>query len=133
MGFKLQIVTPDGSKFDGEIDSLIVKTDEGDVEILRGHTDYFAALGPGKAKLRSGTESRLASSSGGFISVYKGEVRLVTTTFEFADEIDLARANAAKENAERAIASAKDEKSLAILKAKLARALSRISVKESSR
>ena len=133
MGFKLQIVTPDGSKFDGEIDSLIVKTDEGDVEILRGHTDYFAALGTGKAKLRSGTESRLASASGGFISVNKGEVRLVTTTFEFADEIDLARANAAKENAERAIASAKDEKSLAILKAKLARALSRISVKESSR
>ena len=128
MGFKLQIVTPDGLKFDGEVDGLIVKTDDGDVEILRGHADYFAALGTGKAKIRTNQESRYASASGGFISVNKGEVKVVTTTFEFADEIDLARATKAKEDAERAITSAKDKKSLAVLKAKITRATSRINV-----
>ncbi len=130
MGFKLQIVTPDGMKYDGEADSLLVKTNEGDVEILRGHTDYFAPLGTGRARLRTEGKDRLASASGGFISVTRGEVKLVTTTFEFADEIDLERARLAKERAESELSRAKDERTAALFKAKLARALSRIGVAE---
>ena len=131
MGFRLTVVTPDGERFSGEVDSLTVKTDEGDVEILRGHTDYFASLGTGRARITEGGTERLASASGGFISVTRGEVKLVTTTFEFADEIDLDRALRAKEHAERELAASQDAKCAALFKAKLARALSRISVAQS--
>jgi len=127
--FTLKIVTPDGEKFSGEAKSILVRTDGGDVQILRGHADYFAPLGTGKAKitLDSGDE-RLAACSGGFISVLGGEVNLVATTFEYAEEIDIARAEDAKVKAEAAIKALSDDKLLRVAKAKLARAINRISV-----
>ena len=127
--FPIKIVTPDGEIYSGDITSLIVKTDEGDVQILAKHADYLATLGTGKAKiiLPDGTE-RTASSQGGFLSVLGGEVTLVAVTFEFKEDIDLNRALLAKENAENALSSAKDEQSERIAKAKLFRALTRINV-----
>ena len=129
--FKLNIVIPDGEKFSGEAASITVKTTEGDVQILAGHADYLAAVGTGRARLvtADGTE-KLASASGGFISVSEGEVSLVTTTFEFADQINIDRARKAKEKAENALSSNSDKASEALLKAKLARAMNRINVWE---
>ena len=128
--FHLEIVTPDGAIFDGMADSILVRTDSGDVEIMRGHADYFASLGTGRAKLVVDGNARNASASGGFISVRGGEVKLVSTTFEFADDIDLVRAKAAKEKAESAIKAATTDRELKLAKAKLARAVSRIGVAE---
>lgn len=128
--FKLKIATPDGLEFEGEVESLLVRTAEGDAEILAGHTDFLSALGTGRARIMVSGEKRFASSSGGFVSVKNGEVSMVCTTFEFADKIDINRAKAAKEKAEAALASAKDKKAEALLKAKLARAASRINVWE---
>ena len=126
--FKLSIVIPDGEKFSGEAESITVKTTGGDVQILAGHADLLAALGTGRAKLilPEGKE-RLASASGGFITVSGGEVSVVTTTFEFAEEIDIKRAERARESAERAIAAAKSETEAKCAKAKLSRALARLS------
>jgi F-type H+-transporting ATPase subunit epsilon len=126
--FHLEIVTPDGSAFDGEAESLLVRTDSGDVEILAGHADYIAALSVGRARIRTADGDRLAAISGGFLSVDKKSVKLVATTFEFADEIDVKRAAAAKENAEAAITRAKNDRELDLAKAKLARALTRLNV-----
>ena len=86
--FHLEIVTPDGLIFDGEAESLLVHTEDGDVQILRGHADYFASVAIGRAKVTAGGVSRVASCAGGFLSVEKGNVRLVAITFEYADEID---------------------------------------------
>ena len=128
--FHLTVVTPDGTKFDGNATSLTVKTDGGDVEILARHADYFASLGIGRAKIEAGGEAKFASSAGGFISVKQNEVLLVATTFEFADEIDVKRAFLAKEKAEAAISKLDDGKAILIAKAKLARAVNRINVSE---
>ena len=128
--FHLQNVTPDGLLFAGDAERLHVRTGEGDVEIMRGHTDMFASVGVGRARILADGQSRMASCSGGFLSVKGGEVKLCAITFEFADTIDIDRAKAAMERAEQAIASAKDDKSERIAKAKLARALARISVYE---
>lgn len=126
--FHIEIVTPDGSKFCGEVESLLVRTDDGDVEILAGHADYLAAVGTGRVRLIVDGKERFASVNGGFLSVKGKEVRLCAITFEFADQIDLKRAEAAKEKAEAALQSAKDERDERIAKAKLARAASRINV-----
>ncbi len=127
--FPIKIVTPDGELYSGEATSLTVKTDEGEVQILAKHADYLATLGTGRAKIAfpDGTE-RTASSQGGFLSVTGGEVSLVAVTFEFKEDIDLKRALLAKENAEKTLSSASDEHSVKLAKAKLIRALSRISV-----
>ncbi len=125
----VRIATPDGEAFSGEAKSILVKTTEGDVQVMRGHTDYFAALGTGRAKLTllDGTE-RLAACSGGFITVSSGEVSVLATTFEFSDTIDLARAEEAKENAQAALSASKEHRDIELAKAKLSRALTRISV-----
>ncbi len=128
--FHLQIVTPDGAVFDGNAEAILVRTDGGDVEIMRGHADYFATVGIGRAKLTANGASRDASAAGGFISVKNGDVKLVCTTFEFADEIDLNRAKAAKLRAEEALSKARDDKTLRVVKAKLARAINRINIAE---
>lgn len=128
--FHLEIVTPDGIEFDGMAESLLVKSTEGDVEILSRHADYFASLGIGRARIKTKDGTKSASAAGGFLSVSEGNVRLVATTFEFADDIDLTRARLAKEKAEKAIAEASDDRALNLAKAKLQRALTRISVGE---
>lgn len=128
--FHLQIVTPDGISFDGMADSVLVRLDSGDIQIMRGHADYFAPLGIGRAKIVVGTEEKLASAAGGFLSVMGGEVRIVATTFEFAENIDIARARRAKEEAEETLRNAKDERYMKVAKAKLARAINRINIAE---
>ena len=128
--FNLKIATPDGLVFDGKAESLLVRTAEGDAEILAGHVDFLSALSTGRAKISVNGEKKLASCSGGFVSVKKGDVSLVCTTFEFADDIDVARAKTAKERAEAALSSNNDAETEAMLKAKLARACSRINVWE---
>ena len=128
--FHLEIVTLDGSVFDGEVESLLVHTDDGDVEILAGHADLLAALDIGRTRIRADGKDRYASSAGGFLSVDKDGARLVTVTFEFSEDIDLERARRAKENAEEAIARAQGDRELALAKAKLQRALNRIGIAE---
>ncbi len=126
--FHIEIVTPDGVEYDGEVESLLVRTDDGDVEILAGHTDLLASVGVGRARITVDGKKRFASVNGGFLSVKDGKVRLCAITFEFADQIDLKRAEAAKAKAEAAIKAAKDDRDERIAKAKLARAASRINV-----
>ena len=129
--FPLQIVTPDKTVMDGRATSLLIHTKTGDVEILAGHTDLLAALGTGRARIRTAEGTDIfASVSGGFLSVANGgEVRVAATTFELASELDLARAQNAKEAAEQALKEAKSSDEIDRAKAKLARALARISVK----
>ena len=126
--FHLEIVTPDGIEFEGMAQSLLVKCESGDVEILARHTDYFGSLGIGRARIKTKDGDRFASCAGGFLSVSGGKVRLIATTFEFAEDIDLGRAEKAKALAEARIAEAKSDRVLDMAKAKLQRALSRISV-----
>ena len=126
--FRLQIVTTDGSLFDGEAEALRLRTSEGYVSIRAGHADYIAALDIGMVTVTQNGESRNAACGGGFLSVEKGEVRLVATTFEYAEDIDAERAEQAKKRAEERLAEAKEEKDILLAKAKLSRALNRLAV-----
>ena len=127
--FHLKIVTPDGLIFDGQAEELIVRTTGGDVAILARHMNYVAPLGMGLATVVSGGQRRTAACIGGMLSVVDGEVTLVPTTFEWADKIDLARAEAAYEKAEKLLQN-KDASSteIRLAEAKLHRALVRKSV-----
>ncbi len=128
--FNLKVVTPDGLAFDSWVESLLLHTGDGDVEFLSGHIDYMASVGTGRARIKENGNDRFASVSGGFVTVLGGEVKLVAITFEFREDIDLARAKAAREAAEAAISAAKDDKAIRLARAKLARAINRINIAE---
>ena len=127
--FPLKIVTPDGLIFDGQAEKLIVRTTSGDIAILARHTNYVSALGMGRAVVEYDGRRRTAACIGGMLSVVDGSVTLVPTTFEWADEIDSARAEAALERAEKVLKN-KDssDTDLKLAEAKLRRALIRKSV-----
>ena len=127
--FHLQIVTPDGEFFDGPAQRVRVRTINGDVAILAGHIPYVTALGTGEASVTTedGTD-RKAAVSGGMLSVTPEIVRVVATTFEWAENIDVERAKKAKEKAEDRIKKAQNAKELELAKAKLSRALVRMNV-----
>lgn len=124
--FHLQIVTPDGGFYDGPAEKLIVRALGGDVCILPRHAPYVTALGTGQATVVIDGQRRAAACAGGMLAVTKDDVRLVATTFEWAEDIDKNRAQRAKEEAERRIQNAKDAAELELAKAKLTRALTRI-------
>lgn len=128
--FRLQIVTPDRMVFDGMAEKLIVRTVEGDVCILAHHIDYATPLGIGEARVTAedGTV-RTAACHNGLLSVSGNEVRVMATTFEWADEIDAERAERARENAENAVRGM-DRTSVGyrVAEAKLKRALIRLQV-----
>jgi F-type H+-transporting ATPase subunit epsilon len=126
--FHIEIVTPDGIEYEGEVESLLVRTDDGDVEILAGHTDLVASVSVGRARITVDGQKRFASVNGGFLAVKDGAARLCAITFEFADQIDLKRAEAAHAKAEAAVKSATDDRAERVAKAKLMRAASRIKV-----
>ena len=129
MTFHLEIVTPDGVSFDGEAESLYVRTQTGDIGILPNHIDYVSALGMGQARITVNGEVRTAACIGGMVSVSGGEVKLVATTFEWSEEIDVARAKDAELRARKILEEKKlSDEELRLAEARLHRALVRQSV-----
>lgn len=124
--FKLQIITPEKTVFDGETEQIIVRTTVGDVGILNGHEPYCAAVAIGQMRIMIDGTFRRAATSGGIIKVSKEKTTILVQTCEWSDEIDVERAEAAKAAAEARVKSAKDDKELLLAEAKLKRALNRI-------
>lgn len=127
--FPLKIVTPDGLVFDGQAEELIVRTITGDMGVMAGHINTVAPLGMGQAMVLINGERRYAACIGGMLTVLKGEVTLVPTTFEWAENIDVARAEISRQRAQKVledkIASSVE---LRLAEARLKRALVRTSV-----
>ena len=127
--FHLQIVTADGSKYDGQAEAVSVRATTGDVTILAHHADYVAALGMGTAFVVIDGQKRWAAAMGGMLAATNNTVRLIATTFEWAEEIDAERARRAYEHAEEKLAQAELSKTdRAALTAAKRRALVRLSV-----
>ena len=94
--------------------------------ILAGHLDLVTALGMGRASIVTEQGTRYAACIGGLLSVQKDQVTLVATTFEWAEDIDAARAQASYERAQKVLHS-KDagQVELKLAEARLKRALVR--------
>ena len=127
--FPLKIVTPDGLQFDGQAEELIVRTISGDMGILAGHTNCVAPLGMGQATVVIDGTRRYAACIGGMVVITKDEVKLVPTTFEWAETIDVKRAEAAEGRAKAMLEDKSASKTeLKMAEARLKRALVRKSV-----
>ncbi len=127
--FPLKIVTPDGLEFEGQVEELIVRTTTGDLGILAGHINCVAPLGMGRATVVIDGVKRYGACIGGMLSVVNGQAILVPTTFEWAEDIDVSRAQRSFDRAQAVLkskdASASDIK---LAEARLRRALIRKNV-----
>ncbi len=127
--FPLRIVTPDGLLYDGNAEEVIVRTTTGDLGILAGHINCVAPLGMGRATVMVDGKKRYGACIGGMITMMDGKATLVATTFEWADQIDVKRADRSEERARAVLADNKStDTDIRLAQARLKRALIRKSV-----
>lgn len=127
--FPLKIVTPDGVQFEGHAESMTVRTTSGDLGILAGHTNLVAPLGEGRCTIVMDGKRRYAACIGGMVSVMNGDVTLIPTTFEWAEQIDTDRVERSYARAQHILGSKDASKTdIALAEARLKRALVRRSV-----
>lgn len=127
----LEIVTPDGKFYKENVAMVIVRGVEGDLALMHGTAPIVTplAIGALKIKREDGTWE-VGTVNGGYVSGLPEKVTVVTEAFEWAKEIDLSRAEAAKERAERRLQEAERTEDIDVERARIAlsRALNRMRI-----
>ena len=131
MPIDLTIVTPEGTRYQGQVERVVVPGTEGDFGVLPGHERFLSPVRIGELEV-DGSGRQWAAVSDGFAEVNGDKVVLMVDSCEFAADIDKARAERAKANAERELEHLKsrqtEEHSFRMQEAALQRALVRIQV-----
>ena len=131
MPLHLEIVTPEKLAYEGEVDSVQLPGSEGELGVLPHHAPLISTLGAGELRLRKGGEDEYFAIVGGFLQVLPDKVVVMAETADMASEIDLERAQEARQKAEQVLESSYVEGAdLAAARASLQAALIRIRVAE---
>lgn len=99
----LEIATPERLMVGEEVDMVEAPGTSGEFGILPGHVTFLTTLDHGEVRFMVDGRTRFVATSGGFAEVVDNKVTLLLDTAEFGEEIDLARAQKAKERAETAL------------------------------
>ncbi|WP_155285997.1 F0F1 ATP synthase subunit epsilon [Lacticaseibacillus zhaodongensis] len=133
----VNIVTPDGLVYDHHAKMVVVRSTDGDLGIMANHEPIVAPLQIGEVRIqridKPGHEDRVAVN-GGFMEMNGNTASIIADSAERARDIDLTRAQAARERAQRRIDAAKQKNDADELKraqVALQRAVNRINVKNS--
>lgn len=97
----LEVVTPERIMLQEETQSIIVPAAEGLLGLLPNHAPIITGLNPGVIKYRQGADLHVLAIGGGFMEVSNNKVSVLADTAELPEEIDVERANAAKDRAQK--------------------------------
>jgi F-type H+-transporting ATPase subunit epsilon len=124
-----EVITAERIVFRGDVDLVLAPGTEGQLGILPQHAPLITALDPGELALRrSGQDDEYIAIGGGFMEVGPGHVTILADSAERAEEIDEARAEAARHRAEVLMAKEQPEGDLARAEAALRRSVVRLKV-----
>ncbi|WP_243291966.1 F0F1 ATP synthase subunit epsilon [Bacillus sp. FJAT-47783] len=125
---QVNVVTPDGPVYDAEVEMVSAKAQSGELGILPGHIPMVAPLSIGAVRLINGGSTELIAVSGGFLEVRPDKVTILAQSAERADSIDVQRAKAAKERAERRLREKADDIDFRRAELALQRAINRLNI-----
>ena len=125
---ELQIVTPDRNIIHDQVDEVEIPGVGGYFGVLPGHAPLLAALTAGELWFRKGQEKTFLSVAFGFAEVLPERVTILARLAERAEEIDVARAEAARKRAEDRIAHPESDIDFTRNAVSLAKALTRLQV-----
>ncbi len=128
--FQLEIVTPEKMVVRDSAEEMQIPGKDGYLGILPGHAPLITELAVGEITYRNSGETHRLSVAWGFAEVLPDKVTILAETAERADEIDVARAEKAKQKAETAIAQCATEEDFKRTNADLQRAETRLEVAE---
>ena len=126
----LEIVTPERKVLSEMVDIVVAPGELGEFGVLPGHIPFLCKLKVGELRYRVGATSRHIAIMGGYAEVLNNQVTILAVAAEAEIEIDVIRARAARERAERRIAEARDKLEFTRAQAALARAMARLRVAE---
>ena len=126
---RLRIVTPTRLVLDEEVDEVTAHGELGEFGVLPNHIAFLSTLVVGELTYKQGVTKKTLAVSGGYAEVLDNVMTVLAPTAEFASEIDTARAQRAKERAERQLAARDaEEKERALAEVALQKALVRLQV-----
>ena len=126
----LKIVTPRGIFLEDDVSELVAPGKDGDFGVLIGHTPFISSVRPGILKIFKNDKPELYSLMNGFVMVDVDKVRIFTEIIERPDDIDLKRAERAKERAEKRLLEKREDTDLRRAEAALKRSIARIQISE---
>ena len=124
----LEIVTPDHSLVTANVDEVVAPAAEGYLGVLPGHTPLLATLSTGQLWYRKGAQRFYLAIVGGFLEVLPHKVTVLAQIAERAEDIDVARAQRARQRAEERLAKAAPDVDRERAQASLLRAAVRLQV-----
>ncbi len=101
---RLDVVTPERLLISAEVNEAVVPGIEGEFGVRPGHANFLSALRTGELRFRSGAVWNHLAIVGGYAEVTPTRATVLADTAELAEEIDLARAEAAAKAAEQVLA-----------------------------
>lgn len=125
---KVSVVTPNGPVYEADVEMVSAKAQSGELGVLPGHIPMVAPLEIGVVRLKKGNATELIAVSGGFLEVRPDRVTILAQAAERAEDIDVARAKAAKERAERRLQAKQEGIDYNRAELALRRALNRLNV-----
>lgn len=128
--FQLEIVTPEKMVVRDSAEEMQIPGKNGYLGILPGHAPLITELAVGEITYRTGTKTEHLSVAWGFAEVLPEKVTILAETAERADEVDVNRAQAAKQRAEAALSNCHTEEDFKRTGADLQRAETRLGVAE---
>ncbi len=129
----VEVVTAERELYSGEADVVIAPGSEGELGILPRHAALLTTLKVGQLLIRLGGAEEPLFVSGGFLEVSNNSVTVLAETAERAEEIDQARAEAARRRAQEYLQQAQSDIERAELVGALERAVARLRVAEVAR
>ena len=126
--YRLRIITPDRVFYEGTVDMVEFNTTEGEIGVLPGHIPMTVIIKPGILKITEGEQVKEAALHSGFVEILPDNMTILAEIVEWPGEIDLERAQAAKQRAEERIRSHTPETDMARAETALLRAMARIQV-----
>ena len=124
--FKLSIITPDTSFYEGEAEFLEFTSTEGQMGVYAQHIPLTTILEPCVMTIHNDGEKKKAAILGGFIEILKEKVTVLAEDAQWPGDIDLDRAEAAYERAKERLAARQEGIDLKRAEASLKRAVARI-------
>jgi len=133
MTIRLDIVTAEQLIFSDDVDIVVAPGIDGELAVLPRHAPLMTMLQPGELRVRKGGDETFMAITGGFLEVRPDRVTILADAAERAEDIDSARAEAAKRRAEDRLSGKLSGAEMARAEAALRRSLIRLKVAEKRR
>ena len=126
--FTLKIIAPDRVFYEGQVESVEFNTSEGEIGILPGHEPTTVIVRPGVLVIDEGETEKTAALHEGFAEILQDGVTILAEIVEWPNEIDLERAEEARQRAEARLQTKGPEVDVVRAESALRRAVARINV-----